>query len=536
MATVIRLLRTFIGSLLAVVALLVTTVAIVMLVTMAMVWWQDGHLAAHERLTLRWSALATIAGAICAWAGIRLAYGKRQAGETRTASFQLVRTKTGRQERFVEAFSVYVLFTVLAVELWYRVPGDPSRRVRQVAGWLAVTYLGIHLRVLLHELGHLGAGRVLGLQPWTLRVGMGPALWQGQTRAGFQWEWRLRPGAGWAECLYSSEKAFRRERFGVVLGGPVSDALLVTVGWLAWTYFGQSPLLPPTLPSAGTIVMDLMMFVTVASMAAGLVPHRVFAGDRLLHTDGWWLLKAFSLPAEKIKGWMFGQGYIRVQRLWKAGQQAAALAVVEALRGRHPEHAGTLLAFQGYMLREQDEPLRAAACFRQASEDVAITAESRLQLQTDCAAALATAGDTDGTRAWCAEVLARPASPEEHVKLLDAFACLPLLFQGTRALLPDAQSWCKEALALAPDQLTVQGTHGALLVELDRCEEAWPILQTVFAGTASERDRGICAVYLALAAQRLGRADEMHKYRVHALRCCDVPALTKRITAEIPVV
>ena len=163
-------------------------------------------------------------------------------------------------------------------------------------------------------------------------------------------------------------------------------------------------------------------------------------------------------------------------------------------------------------------------------------ADWRLRLRVNCASALAAAGDVEGARVWCAEqLLVGTSSKEERADLLDAFASLPLLHQGTRALLADAQLWCDEARALAPDRLTLRGTHGSLLVEQDRCEEAWPILQEVFTKTGSKHDRGICAFYLALAAGRLGRQREMLKYRSQTLRFCKVPVLLGRIQAEIPV-
>ncbi len=534
MVTAVRFLRAFVGALLAVVAMMVTTVAITIIVATISIWWQDPSLSGREWQTLWWSMGAAVAGGLGVWAGIRFAHGKRRPGEPSAASFRLERTKSGRQERFLEAAGVYALFLVLAVELWYRVPGDPYRRVGQVAGWFVVIYLGMHLRVLLHELGHLGAGGLLGLSPWTLRVGMGPVLSRGQTHAGFQWEWRLRPGGGWGECLYSSEGAFRRERFCVVLGGPMADALLVTGGWLAWSYLGRPALLPPTPPGAAIIAADVLIFVTLAPALAGLVPHRVSVGDRVLHTDGWWLLKAFFLPADKIKGWMFAQGYARAQRLWGGDRKADALAIVEELRGRHPERTVTLLVFEGHLRRAIGDPARAATCFRQVLGEDAVMPAGRLRLRVDYASALAAAGDVEGARAWCAESLTHPSSKEERVELLDGFASLPLLHEGTRALLPDASGWCAEALTLDPDRITLRGTHGSLLVELDRCEEAWPILQGVLAATGSGQDRGICAFYLALAARRLGRTEEGRAYREQALRDCAVPVLLRRLAAELP--
>ena len=100
--------------------------------------------------------------------------------------------------------------------------------------------------------------------------------------------------------------------------------------------------------------------------------------------------------------------------------------------------------------------------------------------------------------------------------------------------MPDAERWCAATLERLPDKITLCGTWGAILFELGRCEEALPILREVLASTLSDNDRGIAAFYLALDALRCGRTRETRGLRADALRWCKVPAMVRRVHAELP--
>lgn len=107
--------------------------------------------------------------------------------------------------------------------------------------------------------------------------------------------------------------------------------------------------------------------------------------------------------------------------------------------------------------------------------------------------------------AWvqCGEFLDEPGLLPEQLFLLDHLARLPLE-EGRPELLPDADYWSHQALGLQPENLTLQATRGALLLEQERPDEALALLQHVFDRSESESDKAIAAAGLAAIARRGG--------------------------------
>ncbi len=529
-------LRQFAGFLLAALALLVTLIGTFAVIAMGMVWWQDGGLGERERLLLSRGGGAMVAGALLTWAGFRLAHGKRgPADRERRHSFRLGRSKSGRQERFVEVFTLFVYLVFFGGWLWSRVEGEPWQRAGQVAGWLAVVYLGLHLRVLLHELGHLSAARLLRMEPATLRVGVGPKLQDRLGRSGLRWEWRLRPTGGWVEAFHPDESGFRGRQFRFVLGGPLVDALLIGALWMILRPAGGPSIPPGAAPSAARAVAWVLFGVLALSAVIGLVPHRTFIDNRTLYSDGWWLLRVFFVPADRVCDWVGGQAFSRVVWLSSLGRSAEARTVLEVAATRYPERRGLMAMLAGRMHRQENDPARAAACFKDAlTVGAGLPPTLRPVMLADLAAALAATGQVEPARAECAAALAQTTDPAERVTLLEALACLPILQPDAKALLPDAGKWCREALTLTPGRLALRGTLGSLLVESGRDEEGSVMLREVLASTPSAEERGVFAVYLALAAHRLGQEPARRDYQRQARRYCTQPALLKRLSTELP--
>lgn len=533
-STVILLLRNLLGFGLAAVAIMAAVIGFFIVIAMALVWWQEGRLGANDWGSLRWGGGIAVIGALLAWAGVRLAHGKRRPGEARVPSFTLVHSPDGRPERLAQRFVYVLCLGLLGVWLWGRSTGNPWARGLEVAGWLALVYLGLHTQVLLHEWGHLGAARLLGADLLALRVGAGPTLRRGRTRTGLAWEWRLWPTSGFALAVHPQAAGFRVRQFLFIAGGPLVDGLLIWALWSALpqpegTWLGGRAF----ANSAGFGVVKFLLIAVTLSAAEGLVPHRVHLDDGVAHSDGWWLWKIAFLPAGQIRAWVFDQTWARVGHLWTLGRAEEAHAALTETAARYPERSASLGRLLGQMHREAGDPAKAAAGFALAlAEGGDLPPEVLPYVRAERAAALAAAGDPERARAECAAALAR-VIPEERVTLLDAFACVPLLHPGAEALLPDAEGWCAEAVALAPDQVTLRGTQGALFIERGRDEEGETILRGVLPHMTSDADRGISAFYLALVARRRGRRRELRTYRRLALQLCPVDVLLKRVKREL---
>jgi hypothetical protein len=167
-------------------------------------------------------------------------------------------------------------FTVLVVFL---------PRLTQAAGGVGMAFyllglpLTFALAMVLHEAGHLLAGRLAGLRPLFARVG--PLTF---TRIGFGWGWKCGWDwkAGWlggfAACNLSVASRWRRLLF--IAGGPLSNLML-----------GASAAIMPLVVPQAMIACWSGLFA-VHSILLGLMCLLPLK-DRGLPSDGlglWWML------------------------------------------------------------------------------------------------------------------------------------------------------------------------------------------------------------------------------------------------------
>jgi hypothetical protein len=94
--------------------------------------------------------------------------------------------------------------------------------------------------------------------------------------------------------------------------------------------------------------------------------------------------------------------------------------------------------------------------------------------------------------------LNHPALPADaRCQLLDAFATCVLMF-GATDFLSEADRYSAELLEAKPDEWTVKGTRGSVLVDKGETEAGMAMLQEVMRHDPSEFDRAIGACFLAL--------------------------------------
>ncbi len=111
--------------------------------------------------------------------------------------------------------------------------------------------------------------------------------------------------------------------------------------------------LPRVLAATASLSVANVLLVTLAvSAAVSLVPHRTCGEEnRLGYSDGWWLCRLPFLPVARIREWVFGQAWARVDRLWGAGRQQEAREVLADTLSRYPERAATLALMEGRIYR-----------------------------------------------------------------------------------------------------------------------------------------------------------------------------------------
>jgi len=143
-------------------------------------------------------------------------------------------------------------------------------------------------------------------------------------------------------------------------------------------------------------------------------------------------------------------------------------------------------------------------------------------------------GDNDKVREGCEEFLRGSASVTEKTLVLDGLACLPIL-EGLRTYLDEADHWSIKALELSPNDLTLKGTRGSLLVEKSQLDEGEILLREVFENSESDFDYGICAFYLGLIAKRRGNEREAIRLGRIARRILPEPWPLSRASNEIGI-
>lgn len=99
------------------------------------------------------------------------------------------------------------------------------------------------------------------------------------------------------------------------------------------------------------------------------------------------------------------------------------------------------------------------------------------------------------------------ASEAERVRLLEILSSI-VINEGQKQYLTEADGWSREALRLAGYSKTVQGTRGAILIEIGKYEEGKQLLLPLIDPANDWFDRMVSSYYLALADHRLGNREQ----------------------------
>jgi tetratricopeptide (TPR) repeat protein len=120
----------------------------------------------------------------------------------------------------------------------------------------------------------------------------------------------------------------------------------------------------------------------------------------------------------------------------------------------------------------------------------------------------------------------------EKLLVMDQLACFPIM-EGFRGFLDEAEIISAEALDVQPQNLTLKGTRGSILVELRRFDEAEALLHEVYTRSEADIDRGISAFYLGLIAKAKGNLARAKSYGKKAKRLYPEEWLKNRTDSEL---
>lgn len=116
--------------------------------------------------------------------------------------------------------------------------------------------------------------------------------------------------------------------------------------------------------------------------------------------------------------------------------------------------------------------------------------------------------------------------------VLDYSACHCFMRPSGQQLLELADRFSAEALLLAPQSLTVQGTRGSVLAELGRLDEAEALLGPVFETASPGINRAYSALYLAVICLRRGQTEKAKAFAQEAQRNEPAGFVIDRLKAE----
>jgi tetratricopeptide (TPR) repeat protein len=193
-----------------------------------------------------------------------------------------------------------------------------------------------------------------------------------------------------------------------------------------------------------------------------------------------------------------------------------------------------LLFWKGDVLLRMDRNAEAGKVFEDILRNNKLCPASQVTIMVARLKAIVRLGDYERARILCVEFLAGAFQIHEKVYLLDVLSCLPIM-EGITSYLPEAVKWCDQALQLQPENITLKGTQGSLLVEQGKTLEAEPLLREVFDKSEDDTNKGISAFYLAMCAKQSGDMPRALKWAKRAKKLYREQWILTRLQAEFAV-
>ena len=338
-----------------------------------------------------------------------------------------------------------------------------------VAGWL----IGWGT-LAIHELAHALLARSLGYRVTRVSIGGFPRLPEFKL-ASVRFSLGLfLPSHGLVEFSSAPVPVWQAMR-RVAWAGPASGALLAAVGFFVLVMVpGRS------LTSQCAVVLAICGLVSLGQ----LFPERARIGNRVVHTDGTWLF----MPEHILRQ----VAYLR----WLSRLRISTAASSDA-----PSVGSPLLATWHRLSAEPvAEQRRGMVLALDALASAVPSVETHL-LASFVLGCLARLSPEDEDFAAIEPLVTRFVAGEApaivKTRLLDVLACC-VLFPPREALLLLAERWTRLALEMSPNDVTLYGTLGSVLVERGQKEEGQRMLRELLKRSTSMADRRIARRMLAV--------------------------------------
>ena len=307
-----------------------------------------------------------------------------------------------------------------------------------------------------HELGHALAAKLVGFRVFRIEIGSGRILWAWKLW-GFRWIIHALPMGGFAYAAARSARAFRIRQIIFVLGGPVSNGLLV-VALFPYLLGGEQLF---TGRFDGFDPVRMIWLINLADVLFTLWPHLAHSSRGVVPNDGLIIWRTLTGEYKWLKEHRVDTTVSECDDLAKGHKHQEAFELVERALMEFPDDL-SLLYCRASLLIGLRRLEAALAAFR------SMLGIPGLQLQ------------------WRAISLNNLAYT---IVLLD-----------DRSLLPVADDYSSEAMKLAGWIPHLKGTRGEVLVELGRFTEASELLWAAYREHEEAENRAINLAYLSKSA------------------------------------
>jgi hypothetical protein len=350
---------------------------------------------------------------------------------------------------------------------------------------LAILYLFHWIAILVHELGHLCAGWLMGLYLVEVRIGDGPKLCTFRI-GGIDWHFFAVPYAGWVAGFPKSANHYRIRQLIFILGGPLAS-LILAVSVFALTFPGAFGL--GTSPEMN-LVTWVLTYVAILEVVWSLWPRKVRLYGMETGSDGFllWQLRYAAAPVNAIAvglHWRASQALLSRRK-----EEAITLARQAVNLPNLPDRFSSEILL-AYVLCESGEYTEAEGIYRRLTETV--KEENR-----------------------------------RFVEVVDSFASMTL-YHNLSQLYPECESLLRRAIARWPEEKTLKGTLGSILIEQRRDEEGGMLIKELYELCTGPTDLGISAAYLSVLEAREGNHEQAAVYRNEARRHLPTHRLLDRL-------
>ncbi len=322
--------------------------------------------------------------------------------------------------------------------------------------------------IVLHELSHALAGRLLGLRVFAIHLGAGSVVY---TRRlwGMRWYIKQFPVLGLTIAAGPALPRMRLRIFLLHLAGPALHALLIValVAVLGGLPAAQAdgPLGQALWIGVGT---NLLLLLT------NLYPRKAAASLQYTGTDGWAMLNSYKISEAELQKRYALYYVLQAVDAVDRGDKTTARQWAEQGLALYPQQV-LLINALGYVYSNMREHALSRAAFLQVLN--------------------------------CAE------KPPESIRLLAlnnvAFANLML---GDPALLAQADEFSQTAYKNIPWEPVVGGTRGGVLVALGQVAEGVELLRNAMARNTDPHGKALEACLIATGELKRGNWSEAEKY------------------------